>query len=195
MILAWLIAILFFGGLLAWYSERWGSLWPRWITLIALALDTLLVFILLAGSDGNGVSPFTPGDVWLEQMLVEWIPRFGISLHFALDGLSLLLVALTVFLGFMAVSCSWTEIKQRVGFFHFNLLWTLAGVFGVFLALDLFLFFVFWEVMIVPMYFLIGIWGHENRSYAAMKFFIFTQISGLLMLLAIVALVFVNKAN
>ena len=190
MILVWLIAILFGGGLLAWYSERWGGLWPRWITLIALTLDTLLVLTLLAGSD---VSPFTPGDIWLEQMLVEWIPRFGISLHFALDGLSLLLVALTVFLGFMAVSCSWTEIKERVGFFHFNLLWTLAGVFGVFLAMDLFLFFVFWEVMIVPMYFLIGIWGHENRSYAAMKFFIFTQVSGLLMLLAIVALVFINK--
>ena len=114
MILAWLIAILFFGGLLAWYSERWGGLWPRWITLIALTLDTLLVLNLLAGSD---VSPFTPSDVWLEQMLVEWIPRFGISLHFALDGLSLLLVALTVFLGFMAVSCSWTEIKRSESVF------------------------------------------------------------------------------
>ncbi len=193
MILAWLIAILFVGGLLAWYSERWGNLWPRWIALIALTLDSFLVLILLADSDGNKASPFTPGDVWLEHMLIEWIPRFGISLNFALDGLSLLLVALTVFLGFIAVSCSWTEIKERVGFFHFNLLWTLAGVFGVFLALDLFLFFVFWEVMIVPMYFLIGIWGHENRNYAAMKFFIFTQVSGLLMLLSIVALVFIHK--
>lgn len=195
MILAWLIGILFTGGLLAWYSERWSSLWPRWISLIALALDSLLIFVLFANIESVGVSPIMEGDAWLEQLVVEWIPRFGITFHLALDGLSLLLIALTVFLGFMSVSCSWGEIQDRVGFFHLNILWTLAGVLGVFLAMDLFLFFVFWEVMIVPMYFLISIWGHENRTYAAMKFFIFTQVSGLLMLMAIVALVFIHKEN
>jgi NADH-quinone oxidoreductase subunit M len=79
-----------------------------------------------------------------------------------------------------------------MGFYYFNLLWVLAGITGVFLTMDLFLFYFFWEVMLIPMYFLIGIWGHENRNYAAFKFFIFTQASGLLMLLAILGLYFVH---
>jgi NADH-quinone oxidoreductase subunit M len=134
-----------------------------------------------------------PQGAWLEQLQWAWIPRFGVSFHLAMDGLSLLLVALTAFLGIISVLCSWSEIRERVGFFHFNLLWSLAGVVGVFLALDLFLFFFFWEVMLVPMYFLIAVWGHENRSYSAIKFFIFTQASSLLMLAAILALVFVHE--
>src|SRR6185436_19102628 len=99
---------------------------------------------------------------------------------------------LTFFLGVMAVLASWKEIKTRVGFYYFNLLWVLAGITGVFVTLDLFVFYFFWEVMIIPMYFLIGIWGHENKRYAAYKFFIFTQAGGLLMLLAIVALYFIH---
>ena len=121
-----------------------------------------------------------------------WIPRFGISLILAMDGLSYAMVALTLFLGLIAIVSSWSEVKESPGFFQFNLLWTLAGVVGVFTALDLFLFFVFWEVMLVPMYFLIAIWGHEARAYAAMKFFLFTQISGLLMLFAMLTLVYLN---
>jgi NADH-quinone oxidoreductase subunit M len=109
-----------------------------------------------------------------------------------LDGLSLLMIILTFFLGAIAVLISWKEINYRVGFFHFNLLWVLAGITGVFLTMDLFLFYFFWEVMLIPMYFLIGIWGHENRQYAAYKFFIFTQASGLLMLMAIIGLYFVH---
>src|SRR5690606_17692671 len=92
------------------------------------------------------------------------------------------------------------EIQRNVGFFHLNLLWNIGGVVGVFLALDLFLFFFFWEMMLVPMYFLIALWGHnapdgKGRIYAANKFFIFTQASGLLMLLAIIGLVLVNWRN
>jgi NADH-quinone oxidoreductase subunit M len=102
-----------------------------------------------------------------------------------MDGMSLLLVGLTLLLGIVAVIASWTEISVRPGFFQANLLWTLAGTVGVFLAMDLFLFFLFWEVMLVPMYLLIAIWGHEARAPAATKFFIFTQASGLLMLLGI----------
>jgi len=125
---------------------------------------------------------------------LPWIPRFGITLLLVMDGLSLLLVALTVVLGAVAVVSSWTEIGERRGFFQLNLLATLAGVVGVFTALDLFAFFVFWEVMLVPMYLLIAIWGHEHRGYAAMKFFLFTQISGLLLLAAILAVVFRHEA-
>ena len=127
----------------------------------------------------------TPGGPWIAELSGQWIPRFGISLHLAMDGLSLLLVLLTLFLGLMSVAASWTEITKQVGFFHCTLLWVLAGVLGVFLAMDLFLFFVFWEVMLVPMYFLISIWGHENRVDAAVKFFLFTQAGSLLMLFAI----------
>ena len=118
-------------------------------------------------------------------------------MHFGLDGLSLLMILLTGLLGVLAVTCSWREVQRHVGFFHLNLLWIIGGVVGVFLALDLFLFFFFWEMMLVPMYFLIALWGHnapggKGRIYAANKFFIFTQASGLLMLLSILGLVLVN---
>jgi NADH-quinone oxidoreductase subunit M len=184
-----LILILVVGGLLAWWGERLWADGPRWIALAAIALDGLLLLPYLTPA------LTASGGAWLAEVSARWIPRFGISLHLALDGLSLLLIALTVLLGTVAVAVSWTEIRERVGFFHANLLWTLAGVLGVFLAADLFLFFVCWEVMIVPMALLIAIWGHEDRTAAAIKFFLFTQVSGLLMLLAIVVLVLVHHSQ
>ncbi|MEX0619232.1 MAG: NADH-quinone oxidoreductase subunit M, partial [Pseudohongiellaceae bacterium] len=132
----------------------------------------------MAGSDQS----------WLVMFSVEWMPRFGIALELGVDGLSLLLLLLTVFLGVVACGAAWNEITERSGFFYFNLLWTLAGVLGVFMALDLFLFFFFWEVMLIPMYLIIAIWGHEDKAYASMKFFIFTQVTGLVMLVSIAAL-------
>ena len=191
MILTGLVLIPVVGGLLAWYAERWGETWPRWISLVAtvvmLSLGLWLWVFPASNVTGSGTG------AWLAQVRWRWIPRFGISLHLAADGISLVLVLLTCFLGLIAVAASWSEIRQRVGFFHFNLLWTLAGAIGVFFALDLFLFFFFWELRLVPMYFLIALWGHENRVYAAFKFFIFTQGSGLLMLVSIVALVFLHQ--
>jgi NADH-quinone oxidoreductase subunit M len=123
-------------------------------------------------------------------MNAQWIPSLGVQFSLGLDGLSLLLVVLTAFLGVIAVAAAWDEIVERAGFFYFNLLWTLAGVVGVFTAIDLFLFFFFWEVMLIPMYFIIAIWGHENKRYAATKFFLFTQASGMLLLLALLVLVY-----
>ncbi|WP_439105862.1 NADH-quinone oxidoreductase subunit M [Congregibacter sp.] len=185
MSLALLIAIPLLGGVVAWLSERLDTQLPRWISLFSCGLGlAVLAFLALPLSDGAA----TTDSSWLLYGRVDWIPRFGISFELGMDGLSLLLLALTFLLGIIAVAASWSEIETRPGFFQANLLWTLAGVCGVFLALDLVLFFLFWEVMLVPMYLLIAIWGHENRGYAAMKFFIFTQVSGLLMLLAIVAL-------
>jgi NADH-quinone oxidoreductase subunit M len=102
------------------------------------------------------------------------------------------MLVLTFFLGIISVIISWREIDSKIGFFHFNLLLILAGITGVFLSLDLFLFYFFWELMLVPMYFLIGIWGHENRTAASNKFFLYTQASGLLMFIAIIALYFVH---
>lgn len=190
MILAWLIFILLAAGVLAALAARWSAAVARWISLAATALDLALILGIWVRHSGEirfgAVSP------WLEQLDWTWIPQFGIHFHLALDGLSLLLLALTFFLGVLSGLCSWTEITESVGFFHLNLLWILAGIAGVFLALDLFLFYFAWELMLVPMYFLIALWGHERRIYAAIKFFLFTQLSGLLMLVAILALYFLH---
>jgi NADH-quinone oxidoreductase subunit M len=118
-----------------------------------------------------------------------WVERFGIEYHLGVDGISLWLVALTGFLGPIAVLGSWNGIRERVREFHFLLLLLQTGMLGVFLSLDLFLFYVFWEVTLIPMYFLIGVWGHERRLYAAYKFFVYTMAGSLLMLVAILALV------
>lgn len=186
MMLIALIILLFVGGLLCWLVDRAKLVDVRWLAIIVLLSGLGLLLLSYGNSEGLEVA----GRQWLMGINIPWINRFGVSLTFAMDGLSFVMVLLTLFLGIIAVLSSWREIKHSSGFFHFNLLWTLAGVVGVFTALDLFLFFVFWEVMLVPMYFIIAIWGHENRVYAAMKFFIFTQASGLLMLLAVVGLVY-----
>jgi NADH-quinone oxidoreductase subunit M len=190
MILIWLIIVPMVAGLLAWLLGNRHPSWSRWISLIALAINLILSLTLLT-QDAHLLT-ITPGGPWLAEIDLNWIPQLGISFHLAVDGLSLVLVLLTAFLGMTAVGSAWTEIKERVGFFYFNLMWVLAGITGVFLALDLFLFYFFWEMMLVPMYFIIAIWGHENRIYAAIKFFLFTQISGLLMLVAIIGLYFVH---
>jgi NADH-quinone oxidoreductase subunit M len=171
---------MFVGGLLAWLAEFIDPKLPRLVALLTCLLSLLLMFSLLGGDSAS----------WLASVDWPWLPSFGISFYLAVDGLSLLLLLLTAFLGVIAVASAWDEITDQPGFFYFNLLWTLAGVVGVFTALDLFLFFFFWEVMLIPMYFIIAIWGHENKNYAAMKFFIFTQVSGLLMLTAILVLVY-----
>ena len=196
MLLPWLILIPFIGGLLCWQFERFGSKVPRWIALIAMGL-TLALSLQLWLQGGYSLTQAVGLPQWQSEFSHSWIPRFGISVHLALDGLSLLMVVLTGLLGVMAVLCSWNEIEKWQGFFHLNLLWILGGVIGVFLAIDMFLFFFFWEMMLVPMYFLIALWGHKasdgkTRITAATKFFIYTQASGLVMLIAILALVFVN---
>lgn len=202
MTLLWLILIPFIGGLLCWQAERFGELPPRWIALATMLVELAITLGLWFQGDYHLANVGMTGEAvrWSMEWRVAWIPRFGIEVHLALDGLSLVLIALTGFLGVLAVLCSWQEIVRRVGFFHLNLLWILGGVVGVFLAIDLFLFFFFWEMMLVPMYFLIALWGHSGsegrtRIRAATKFFIYTQASGLLMLVSILALVFIHHAQ
>jgi NADH-quinone oxidoreductase subunit M len=190
MILVWLIVIPLVAGILAWLTARWSTQLPRWISLAAVALDLLLTLGLWIR--GNRTAGATATAAWFAEVDWTWVPRFGIHFHLGVDGLSLLMLVLTLFLGIMSVLCSWTEIREQIGFFHFNLMWILAGIAGVFLALDLFLFYFAWELMLIPMYFLIAIWGHERRIYAAIKFLLFTQLSGLLMLIAILALYFMH---
>jgi len=193
MILVYLIAVLLVGGAIAWLAGRWSDLWPRLISLVALTLDLFLsLFLWLQHSNPVMVATTLTRGAWIEEVDWTWIPGLGIHFHLAVDGLSLLLLLLSFLLGIASVLASWAEIREGVGFFHFNLLWILAGIIGVFLSVDLFLFYFSWEMMLIPMYFLIAVWGHERRIYAAVKFFLFTQASGLLMLLGILALYFLH---
>jgi NADH-quinone oxidoreductase subunit M len=185
MILVYLIVVLITGAVLALITGKRNLVWPRIISLVALSIDFILIL-------ANVSTPVLSDNKWLIDFKNDWIPEFGISLHLALDGLSLVMLLLTFFLGIISVIISWKEINSKVGFFHFNLLLILAGIIGVFLSLDLFLFYFFWELMLVPMYFLIGIWGHENRTAASNKFFLYTQASGLLMFISILALYFIH---
>src|SRR5437870_13438396 len=124
------------------------------------------------------------------QETADWIPSIGAKYHLGLDGISLLLVMLTTFLGMIAILSSWSAIHQRTKEYYILLLLLQTGMIGVFVSLDFFLFYVFWEVMLVPMYFLIGVWGSERRLYAAIKFFLYTLAGSVVMLLAILAVYF-----
>jgi NADH-quinone oxidoreductase subunit M len=178
------------GGLLSALAGRVRPGLARWVSLVTMVAGlgvSVRQWIISPSLPSIGVGP------WLLELDREWIPRFGIRFHLGLDGLSLLLTLLTYFLGLGSVLASWRQVQHRVGFFYLILLWVLSGVIGVFFALDLFLFYFFWELMLVPMYFLIAIWGHENRTYAAIKFFLFTQAGGLLLLVGILGLVFAHQ--
>lgn len=208
-----LIATPLIAGFLCWLIEKKDAHLPRWIALFGMVITLLLTLVLYFNADFGVINAgMAQADVrasekalpWAAQFQVPWIPIFGISFALAMDGLSLLMVGLTALLGIMAVGCSWGEIRHRVGFFHLNLLWSLSGVIGVFLAIDLFLFFFFWEMMLIPIYFLIALWGHDvkdklgnvikSKSVAATKFFIYTQASGLIMLIGIAMLVLIHFA-
>ncbi len=119
-----------------------------------------------------------------------WIPAFGVQYHLGIDGLSLFMVLLTTFLTPIVVLSSWQAITKNVKGYMISMLVLETGILGVFVSLDLFMFYVFWEVMLVPMYFIIGMWGGENRIYAAVKFFLYTLVGSLLMLVAILVLYF-----
>ena len=132
-----------------------------------------------------------------EYQFVEqraWMPAFGISYHLGVDGISLLLVLLTTFLMPLTLLASWHSVERRWKEFAITMLLLETGMLGVFVALDLFLFYIFWEAMLIPMYLVIGIWGGPNRVYAAVKFVLYTLVGSLLMLVAILALYFQHGA-
>jgi NADH-quinone oxidoreductase subunit M len=126
---------------------------------------------------------------------VPWIQSIGVTYFFGLDGISLWLVMLTTFLSPIAVLCSYESIKHRAKEYYIFLLILETGMLGVFVSLDFFLFYVFWEVMLVPMYFLIGVWGSDRRLYSAIKFFLYTLFGSVVMLLGILAIYFYGGAR
>ena len=133
---------------------------------------------------------FQPAGGMQLQLDVPWIPSWGIHYAVGVDGISLFLILLTTFLVPLSILGSYTYITTRERAFYALMLVLTSGMIGVFVALDLFLFYVMWDVMLIPMYFIIGMWGGQNRLYAALKFFVYTFFGSLLMLVAIVALVY-----
>jgi NADH-quinone oxidoreductase subunit M len=126
---------------------------------------------------------------------LDWIPALGISYNLGMDGLSLWLILLTTFLMPIVVLSSFSSVTERVKEYYFLLLFLQSGMIGAFVSLDLFLFYIFWEAMLIPMYFLVGIWGGKDRVYAAMKFFIYTMVGSLLMLIAIFYIAYQHKVQ
>jgi len=181
---AWLLTALIglpaIGALVVALTPRAADGLQRWLG-IGFSIATFAASLPLIGGVGRASA------LRFEQQL-PWIPSFGISYHVGIDGLSLWLVILTTFLTPVALLGSWRGISERVKEFNVFMLLLEAGMLGVFCSLDLFLFYVFWEAMLIPMYFLIGIWGHERRIYAAVKFFLYTMAGSVLMLVAFLVL-------
>jgi NADH-quinone oxidoreductase subunit M len=160
-------------------KKRTIMLGATWIAGIDFLLSVPLFFAFDPGRSGFQFVERAP-----------WIPSIGVQYFLGIDGISLLLLLLTTFLGFLSVLSSWTAIQERVKEYYVYMLVLQTGMLGVFVSLDFFLFYVFWEAMLVPMYFLIGIWGGPRKLYAAIKFFLYTLLGSVLMLLGILALYF-----
>ena len=180
------------GGLLLCFIPKGRDNLMKQVSLaITIVVFLLTVWIAIPGSGASS----THFDLAIGQMQqtfsIPWIPSFNIHYLMGFDGISFPLVILTSFITMLAMAASWPIVKHvRAYCILFLLLET--GMLGVFLALDFFLFYVFWEVMLLPMYFLIGIWGGPRREYAAVKFFLFTLVGGVLMLIALLMLYFAS---
>ncbi|MBT3179668.1 MAG: NADH-quinone oxidoreductase subunit M [Candidatus Marinimicrobia bacterium] len=181
-ILSWLIWMPIIGmGIIAFIPRDKNDL-IKIVAAVTTGLQFLLTVVLWQNYDaGNG------GMQFMER--AEWIPSFNISYILGVDGLSLPMVILTGLLCFIGIFVSWNINKAVKGYFALFLLLD-TGIMGVFLSMDFFLFYIFWEVMLLPMYFLIGIWGGPQREYAAIKFFLYTLFGSVLMLIGILGLYF-----
>ncbi len=158
----------------------------RWVAL-AFALGSLAASLALLGYQ-------TDGEEFQYRESLAWIPSFGINYLLGVDGISVVLVLLTTVLSVVAIVYSWRPIQHRVKEYYATMLLLMVGMLGVFVALDLFLFYVFWEISLIPMYLVIGIWGGPRRIYATVKFVIYTLVGSLLMLVAILGIVIANAS-
>ncbi len=181
--LAW--SPLIFGlGLLA--MPRGDGKGLRWASLAASFLNLALAGFLLTRFDGGKAG------MQFEEIRA-WLPSWGIKYHLGVDGISIYLLVLNAVLTPIAILCSWNAVTEKVKEFHFLILMLQTAVYGVFLSLDGFLFYLFWEASLIPMYFLVGVWGGERRVYATLKFVLYTLGGSLLMLLAMLKLAFIAK--
>jgi len=154
-------------------------IWANLAALAGFAVSLPLVFRFQTGA---------PGFQFEER--ADWIPALGAHYHLGIDGISLLLVMLTTAMGVIAMLCSWSAVQDRVREYYAMFLLLQTGMIGVFISLDFFLFYIFWELVLVPMYFIIGVWGGPRKLYAAIKFFLYTLAGSVLMLLGILTLYF-----
>jgi len=164
-------------------GERDGLI--RQVALAASLVTFALTLVLWRGFDPAG-----PEFQFVERF--DWIPAFGIQYYLGIDGIGLLLIVLTGFLTPISLLASWGSIKRKVKEFSIAMLVLETAMLGVFASLDLFLFYVFWDVVLIPMYFIIGVWGYDRRIYAAVKFILYTMAGSVLMLVAIIALAVVH---
>ena len=181
-----LSALIFFplaGALILTLLPRKNSLFIKVIALVWSLLEFALSLPLFFNFDEK-----TMGMQFVEQR--PWFPEWGANYILGIDGISMLIVMLTTFLTVLCILCSWEAIEKKVKEYYASFLLLETAMIGALCALDLVLFYIFWEVMLVPMYLLIGVWGGPNRIYAAIKFFLFTMVGSVLMLLAIMALYF-----
>jgi len=186
----WLPAV---GALILLFFNRAKNDAIRWFANVWIFICFIISLPLLTGLGGSspGYDRGLGGLQFIEDH--DWVPLIGARYQLGVDGLALVLVLLTTLLGVIAVVCSWSYIRERgrEKEYYIMLLLLQTGMIGAFVSADLFLFFVFWEVMLVPMYFLIGIWGGKNRLYSAIKFFLYTLVGSVVMLLAVLKLFFI----
>ena len=192
-ILSWVTWLPAVGAVLLLFFSKVRNDRIRWFANLWIGLCFLISIPLVTGlgSGRGGYDRALGGLQFIEDH--DWIPIIGARYQLAVDGLSLVLVMLTTLLGVISVVCSWAYIREkgREKEYYIMLLLLQSGMIGAFVAADLFLFFIFWEVMLVPMYFLIGIWGGKNRLYSAIKFFLYTLVGSVVMLLAVLKLFFI----
>jgi len=179
-ILSWMTFFPLIGILAIVFVPKSKDSMVKWVAAGATLVPFILSLTLISSFDRN-----TAGMQYVEQG--TWISSLNVQYHLGVDGISILMVLLTGLLSFLGVFASWSVKKMVKGYFMMYLLLH-VGMMGVFCALDFFLFYVFWEVMLLPMYFLVGIWGGERKEYAAIKFFLYTLFGGALMLVGIIAL-------
>src|SRR5437667_8202746 len=179
------------GALLLLFVPKENKDAIRWIANI-FALAGFLVSLSLV--PWFWAQRFAPGFKFIEGHPNNWIPSIGASYVLGIDGISFLLIMLTTLLGWISILSSWSAIQNREKEYYAWFLILQTGMLGVFMSLDFFLFFVFWEAMLVPMYLLIGIWGGPRKLYAAIKFFLYTLFGSVLMLLGILFLYFHHQA-
>jgi NADH-quinone oxidoreductase subunit M len=176
------------GGILVLFVEKSKASLIRYLGLI-FSLITFIISLTL-----YGVYDINKGGFQITDKF-SWIENLHISYHVGIDGISLLLILLTAFLTPLTLLSSWKAITTKVKEFTFFMLLLEVGMLGVFVSLDMFLFYVFWEAMLIPMYFIIGIWGGDQRIYASVKFFLYTMFGSLLMLVAIIWLAVYASAS
>ncbi|QCI15856.1 NADH-quinone oxidoreductase subunit M [Buchnera aphidicola] len=193
MLLSLLIIIPICSGFFSFFSYKFNKNIPRWISLIGIVSILLITIIIFLQTSYHSLQEVNY-PYWNYQLIIPWIPRFGIEFNIAVDGFSIIMLIFSSLLSIIGVLCSWHAVKKNEGFFYLNFMLVLSSVIGVFISIDLFLFFCFWEIMIIPMYFLITLWSDQNDQnkifFAANKFIIYGQISGVILLSSILLLVF-----